>query len=85
MRRKNIVEWAMILCWVVLIFFFISIITRFLARQILVEKFHWNNTFTHIIEKDGASVCDIATVWEEKRHKDYIADYDLDVKHENNE
>jgi len=39
-----------------------------------------NNTFTHIIEKDGVSVCDISTVWEEKTGKDSIVDYDLDVK-----
>ena len=42
------------------------------------------NTFTHIIEKDGVSVCDIATIWEEKSNKDNIVDYDLDVKKENN-
>ena len=38
--------------------------------------------FTHIIEKDGASVCDIATVWEEKTSKENIVDYNLDVKNE---
>lgn len=40
------------------------------------------NTFTHIIEKDGVSVCDISTLWEEKTSKDNIVDYDLDVKGE---
>ena len=41
------------------------------------------NIFTHIIEKDGISVCDISTVWEEKICKDNIVDYNLDVKREN--
>ncbi len=38
------------------------------------------NVFTHIIEKDGISVCDISTAWEEKTGKDNIVEYDLDVK-----
>lgn len=41
------------------------------------------NVFTHIIEKNGISVCDISTVWEEKTSKDNIVDYNLDVKREN--
>ena len=40
------------------------------------------NIFTHIIEKDGISVCDIATAWDEKSNKDNIVDYNLDVKNE---
>ena len=38
--------------------------------------------YTHIIEKDGVSVCDIATVWEEKTSSENIFDYNLDVKNE---
>ena len=38
--------------------------------------------FTNIIEKDGVSVCDIATLWEEKTSKENIAEYNLDVKTE---
>ena len=38
--------------------------------------------YTHIIEKDGVSVCDIATVWEEKSSTENIVDSDLDVKNE---
>ena len=37
-------------------------------------------TYTHIIEKDGVSVCDIVTVWDEKNIKNNIVDYNLDVK-----
>ena len=37
-------------------------------------------TYTHIIEKDGGSVCDIVTVWDEKNIKNNIVDYNLDVK-----
>lgn len=40
------------------------------------------DTYTHIIEKDGISVCDIVTVWEEKNSKNNIIDYNLDVKNE---
>jgi len=40
------------------------------------------NQFTHIIEKDGVSVCDILTIWEEKINKENIIDYDLEVKNE---
>lgn len=39
-------------------------------------------TFTHIIEKDGVSVCDIETVWEEKNNYEHIENYDLAVKEE---
>ena len=38
--------------------------------------------YTHIIEHDGVSVCDIATVWEEKSSTENIVDSDLDVKNE---
>ena len=41
-----------------------------------------NNTFTHIIEKDGISVCDIATIWEDKTETSSIVDCNLDVKNE---
>ena len=40
------------------------------------------NQFTHTIEKDGVSVCDIATIWEEKTSGENIADYNLYVKNE---
>ena len=40
------------------------------------------NIFTHILEKDGVSVCDISTVWEEKSNVENIVDCDLDVKNE---
>ena len=38
--------------------------------------------YTHIIEKDGVSACDIVTSWEEKSSKENIVDYKLDVKNE---
>ena len=40
------------------------------------------NQFTHIIEKDGVSVCDIATVWEEKQISENIVEANLKVKSE---
>ena len=40
------------------------------------------DTYTHIIEKDGVSVCDISTTWVRKTDKETITDYDLDVKSE---
>ena len=41
------------------------------------------NRFTHIIEKEGCSVCDIATVWEcikKEENIESIVEYNLDVK-----
>lgn len=40
------------------------------------------NTYTHIVEKDGVSVCDISTVWAKKENITTIVDYDLKVKSE---
>ncbi len=40
------------------------------------------NTFTHIIKKDGLSVCDISTTWEINKSKDSIVNYNLEVKTE---
>jgi len=39
-----------------------------------------SDTYTHIIEKDGVSVCDIITVWAERNSKSNIVNYNLDVK-----
>jgi len=41
-----------------------------------------NNQYTHIIEHDGVSVCDISTKWAEKSHRESIVDYEMDVKNE---
>ena len=38
--------------------------------------------YTHIIEKDGVSVCDIVTVWEQKSNKENIVEYNLEIKNE---
>ena len=38
------------------------------------------NEYTHIVEKDGISVCDIATSWIKKVIKNNIESYDLKVK-----
>ena len=38
------------------------------------------DSFIHIIEKDGVSVCDITTEWKEKPQKENICDYKLKVK-----
>ena len=40
------------------------------------------NQYTHIIEKDGMSVCDISTTWKEKTPYTSIVDYNLKVKNE---
>ena len=40
------------------------------------------DTYTHIVEKDGVSVCDIVTTWKERNNKINILDYNLDVKNE---
>lgn len=40
------------------------------------------NTYTHIVEKDGVSVCDISTSWIDRKAKDDIVSYDLMVKSE---
>ena len=40
------------------------------------------NQFIHIVEKDGVSVCDIATTWDEKIITENIVDYNLDVRNE---
>ena len=49
------------------------------------NKTDTSDTFTHIIEKDGVSVCDIVTTWREinqDNNKENIFDYNLDVKNE---
>ena len=40
------------------------------------------DTYTHIIEKDGVSVCDITTSWVQKEDKESIVTANLDVKNE---
>jgi acyl-ACP thioesterase len=39
-------------------------------------------TYAHIIEKDGTSVCDIVTTWQEQKENTRIVDYDLPIKNE---
>jgi len=43
-----------------------------------------SNQFTHIIEKDGVCVCEIATSWKQisETNRENITDYDLRVKNE---
>jgi len=40
------------------------------------------NTYVHVAEKDGISVCDILTSWVNKEIKNNITDYNLKVKNE---
>lgn len=40
------------------------------------------NAFNHIVEKDGVSVCDISTEWEENKINETIVEYPLKVKTE---
>ena len=48
----------------------------------IANKTETPDTYTHVIEKDGVSVCDILTSWIKKEDKETILEYDLDVKHE---
>jgi medium-chain acyl-[acyl-carrier-protein] hydrolase len=43
-------------------------------------KTNIDNTYTHIVEKDGISVCDISTSWTKKEIKNNIVNYDLEIK-----
>ena len=38
------------------------------------------NLYVHKIEKDGVSVCDISTLWQEKTDTSTIVDYPLKIK-----
>lgn len=49
MRNKNILSCTLMFCLGILLFFFISVLTRFLTRQILVKRMHADNAFTHLI------------------------------------
>jgi medium-chain acyl-[acyl-carrier-protein] hydrolase len=40
------------------------------------------NTYTHVIEKDGVSVCDVITQWADNNVANDIVNYNLDVKNE---
>ena len=40
------------------------------------------NQFMHMIEKEGVSVCDVVTLWEDKTSKEDIVSYNLNVKNE---
>jgi len=40
------------------------------------------NIYTHTVEKDGISVCDIVTIWDKKISNEAIVDSNLDVKNE---
>lgn len=57
----------------------------FLGDNLICTTYKTNNEnqYTHIIEKDGISVCDISTSWQEKTSRISIVDYDMDVKKEN--
>ena len=57
----------------------------FLGDDLICATYKTNNEnqYTHIIEKDGISVCDISTNWKEKTSRISITDYDIDVKKEN--
>ena len=46
-------EKAMLLCMLVLIFFFISIFVRLGAKQILIKRLHWDNAITQTIFFDN--------------------------------
>ncbi|MBQ8476401.1 hypothetical protein IJ531_04990, partial [bacterium] len=45
-------------------------------------KTNLSNTYAHKLELNGVSVCEITTVWEDKKEFDSIVDYDLSVKKE---
>lgn len=49
MNNKSITDISMRFCFAVLLFFLVTIMTRFLTRQIFVEKLGWDNAFTKIV------------------------------------
>ena len=49
MKTKTILDRTIIFCWAVLVFFMVTIAVRFLTRQILVEKWGWDNAFTELV------------------------------------
>lgn len=49
MKSRSILDISMRACFALLIFFLVTIMTRFFTRQILVEKLGWNNVFTKIV------------------------------------
>lgn len=49
MKNKSILDISMRACFALLIFFLVTIMARFLTRQILIEKLGWNNVFTKIV------------------------------------
>jgi len=67
-----------------------SIRIRFNRETFLGDTLHCTayktalpDTYAHIIEKDGVSVCDIVTSWKEHKENVNIVDYDLDIRKEN--
>ena len=56
----------------------------FLGDTLLCSTYETNtpNLYTHIISKNGVSVCEISTSWSEKVINNNIVDYDMDVKKE---
>ncbi len=49
MKNKTLMSMTMIFCYLLLMFFFLTVVIRFMTRQILVEKLGWDNQFTHIV------------------------------------
>lgn len=56
----------------------------FLGDELICSTYKTDieNSYIHIVEKDGISVCEIATSWENKTTENNIVDYNLKVKNE---
>lgn len=47
--KKSVLGIAVRICFVVLVFFMLTIIVRFVTRQVMVERLGWDNAFTRIV------------------------------------
>ncbi len=56
----------------------------FLGDELICSTYKTDieNSYIHIVEKDGISVCEIATSWENKTTENNIVNYNLKVKNE---
>lgn len=56
----------------------------FLGDELICSTYKTDieNSYIHIVEKDGISVCEIATSWSNKTTENNIVDYNLKVKNE---
>lgn len=49
MKKYTVLDITMRICFVIMFFFMLTIGTRFVTRQIFIEKMGWNNVFTKLV------------------------------------